>query len=217
MSYEPKQNNRVPEVVAAALLVCAIVCAAFGSLDFVIGRGFLQALALVFFCADIFVLVKYKMTRTRYTLRLKSHKGYVSEDGEDGDAETEILRDGEGKELPITAYPPHRIEFVVEKAQGRRAFITECVIALEDINSCEKYPASDKALRKEIKARAGKGHMFRFVRNLAPSGEWFLTARSSMHENVKIIFEPNDKFGEYLAAVASYNKEQRIKERRGEG
>ena len=58
--------------------------------------------------------------------------------------------------------------------------------------------------------------MFRFVRNLASSGEWFLTARSSMHENVKIIFEPNDKLGEYLAAVASYNKEQRIKERRGE-
>ena len=55
-----------------------------------------------------------------------------------------------------------------------------------------------------------------FVRNLASSGEWFLTARSSMHENVKIIFEPNDKLGEYLAAVASYNKEQRIKERRGE-
>lgn len=206
MCFEPKQKNRVPEALTAALLVCAAVCVIFSSFEQIKGRGILQTLALIMFCAMIFFLVKYKLTRTRYTLRLRN-------DSFDGDSEGEAAPiDENGKERPLTAYPPRMLELTVEKAQGNGKFVTECVVALSDILTCQPYPSDDRAARKAMRREAGAGPTYKYVRNPVGADKWYITVRTAQG-TAKLILEPGEKLGEYLSAVASYNKEQRKRER----
>ncbi len=205
MSFEPRQKNKAPDVFMLAMFVCAAVAAGFSSVEGLKGRGFLQTLVLVLFSALIFVLVRYKMTRIRYTVRIKTvKKGYGSED--DDDAETETVR--EGGEPSVTSIAPERLEFIAEKAQSRNTFVTECLVELTDIISCQPYAAADKARRREIKKEAGKGPVYKYVKNMVGADTWLMCVKTTQGK-AKIIFEPSAKMGEYLSAVAGYNDQKK--------
>lgn len=206
MSFEPRQKNKAPDAFILAMFVCAAVASAFSSWNAMRGRGFLQTLALALFAALIFVLVRYKLTRVRYTVRLKTVKrGYGSEDDEDDPVPA---YDGEGGEPPITSFAPEKLEFIVEKAQSRNTFVTECLVALSDIIFCKPYPAKDKALRRSLKAEAGKGLTYKYVKNMVGAELWIMCVKTSQGR-AKIIFEPSAKMGEYLSAVAGYNNQKK--------
>lgn len=205
MCFEPKQKNRVPEVLTGGLLLCAAVCVVFSSFEQIKGRGILQTFALIMFCAMIFFLVKFKFTRIRYTLRFRD--GFSAKDF---DGETCAVGKS-GGERPITSYPPRMLELAVEKAQGNGRFVTECVVALADIITCQPYPSGDRAERKKIRTEAGSGPSYKYVRNIVGADEWYITVRT-VQGKAKLILELDEKTGGYLAAVASYNKENRRKE-----
>lgn len=204
MSFEPKQKNKAPDGFMLAMFICAAVAAGFSSLEGLRGRGFLQGMVLVLFGLLIFVLVRYKMTRIRYTVRIKTvKKGYGSED-DDEDAEKVC----EGGDQPITAIAPEKLEFIVEKAQSRNTFVIECLAELTDIVLCKPYSTADKSGRKSIKAEAGKGPTYKYVKNMVGASTWLMCVKTPQGI-AKIIFEPSAKMGEYLSAVAGYNKERK--------
>lgn len=206
MVFEPRQKNKAPDIMTLALLVCAAVAGGFSAWKAVAGRGFLQTLSLVLFGLMIFVLVRYKFTRIRYTVRLKTvKKGYGSEDDEEEDEKA--FADGEKTEMPITAFPPEDLEFTVEKAQSRSVFVTECLVLLSDIISCERLSA-DKKTKKAQKKKAPKGLSYRYIKNIVGADEWLMCVKTAQGY-AKIIFEPDAKLGEYLSAVAGYNEEKR--------
>ena len=63
-----------------------------------------------------------------------------------------------------------------------------------------------------MRADAGAGPTYKYVRNLVGADKWYITVRTAQG-TAKLILELGDKPGEYLSAVASYNKEQRKRER----
>ena len=198
MEYEPKQKNKAPDMTVLALFLCGAVCMVFGSIEGVFGRGFLQLISLVFFCAMIFVLVKYKFTRIRYTVRLKAPKGYGDEDGEE-DVAADAAK-------PVTAYPPSRLELYIESAQGKRTFIGENLVDLDKIVFFKKIP-DVKSEKKALSAIYTKLRGFRYLKNMAGAEKWLLVAETDMG-NIKIILEPGEKMAAYLSAVATYNTQK---------
>lgn len=220
MIYRPKQKNKAPDVLILAFFVCALVAMGFSMWHAIAGRGILQTLALVLFCLMIFVLVRYKFTQIRYAVRFRTMpKGYGSEDDDDSDGSKENERVTQGaplKSSPVVSAPPEKLEFVVEKAQGRRGFVTECVISLTDIISCRPYPAG-RAERRQVKAQTGKaGLTYKYLVNLVGAEEWIMSATTPQGK-VKIVFEPSREMGEYLSAVAGYNKEKRKASKKQDG
>lgn len=205
--FEPRQKNRAPDIFALAMFVCAAVAAGFSSWNAVRGRGYLQAFALVLFGILIYVLVRYKFTRIRYAVRFKTvKKGYGSEDDDDEEEEERVSEGGEVR--PITAAAPEKLEFIIEKAQSRNTFVTECLVELTDIIFCKPYPYADKQRRKDIQKEAGKGPTYKYLKNMVGADTWFMCVKTSQG-TAKIIFEPDAKMGEYLSAVAGYNKERK--------
>lgn len=201
MSFEPRQKNKAPDVFMLAMFVCAAVAAGFSSWDGLRGRGFLQGMVLVLFGLLIFVLVRYKMTRIRYTVRMKTvKKGYGSEDDDD----TVPAYEGESGERPITSIAPEKLEFIVEKAQSRNTFVTECLVELNDIVFCKPYSTVSKEEQKKIKAEAGKSPTYKYVKNMVGASTWLMCVKTPQGK-AKIIFESSAKMGEYLSAVAGYN------------
>lgn len=195
MEFEPKQKNKVPELWVLCLFICAVVSIIFGNMNGINGRGILQTLSLVFFCALIFILVKYKYTRIRYTVRKKAPRGYGDEDGDEP----------ENTQCSITALPPKSLELVVESARSRQTFVAENLIPLDKITACVKLPAG-KAEKKALLNNYKEGKTFKYLRNMACPDKWLLVAENELGK-VIIVFEPNEKMANYLCAVAAYNRE----------
>ena len=202
MNYSPKQKNKAPDIWVLALFISAAVMALFGNYNGIKGRGILQSISLILFGVMIYVLVRFKYSNIRYTVRRKSEGRYGDEDGD------EILRDADGKELPVTAYPPEKLEMVIEKSQGKRGYVAECLIALDDITSCRPVP-SDKAERKKLIRENRKNKKFRYSKNMV-GGEMWLISVATKEGTASIFFECDDgKMTDYLRAVAKYNSDNR--------
>ena len=197
MEFEPKQKNKVPDMAVLCLFLCAAVCFVFGSIDGIVGRSILQLVSLVFFCAMIFVLVKYKFTRLRYTIRLKEKKGY----GEDDEEEFST-----SPGTPVTAYPPDALELYIESAQGKRTFIGENLVSLDRIICFTKFP-DVKSEKKKLKQKYGKIRGYRYVKNPVNADRWLLVAETDIGK-VRILLEPGEKMANYLSAVAAYNAQK---------
>lgn len=194
MEFEPKQKNKVPDILCAALLFCAVVCMVFGNVRGIAGRSILQTVALGFFAAFVFVLVKYKFTRVRYVIRKKAKKGY-------GDEEEETEDDN----APVISCPPESLELLIETAQGKRTFIGENLVALEKIEFFGKLP-EQKSEKKALSEKFSKIPCYKYLKNVVGTERYLLVASSEVGR-MKIIFEPSGKMAEYLSAVSAYNKD----------
>lgn len=194
MEFEPKQKNKAPEMLTLALFFCALVCVVFGSIEGIRYRGILQSIAIILFAGMIYVLVKYKFTRVRYTVRKKDKKGYGSED--------EVPEDG----APVLSCPPSSLELLIETAQGKRTFIGEALIPLDKITEVGKMPTV-RSEKKALNERFRKTQKYTFLKNMVGADEYYLAAKTDVGD-VKIVFEPNKKMADYLSAVARYNREQ---------
>lgn len=200
MEFEPKQKNKVADIAVLCLFLCAAVCVVFGNINGISGKGVLQLVSLVFFCAMIFVLVKYKFTRIRYTIRRKAKKGYGSEDSDDC---------SDAPDKPVTAYPPNELELYIESAQGRRLFVGECLVGLDTVVCCTRLP-DVKSEKKKLEKQFGKLQTYRYLKNPVASDKWLLVAKTELGK-VRILFEPDEKMAGYLTAVAAYNAENKKK------
>ena len=187
MKYEPGRVNRVPLVTVLFLLAAAAVPFAFSLVPGIAGKGILQILSICFLCGAIFVLVRYQFTRVRYLSR---------------------LRDGAIAEGALS-HPPKELEFVVERATGRRAFIAECVLPLDSLTSCVPLPA-DRRERTALMKKY-KGKTYRYLANMV-GGDRYLLVFHEEAEEVKIEIEADEKLAEYLAAVARYERENEEQE-----
>ena len=194
MEFEPKLKNKAPEVLTIALFFCALVCVVFSNIEGIKYRGILQSIALIFFAGMIFVLVKYKFTSVRYTVRKKDEKGYGTEDAEDTE------------NIPVSACPPSSLELFIEMAQGKRTFIGVAVVALDGITQFGKMPAV-KSEKKALKEKYKKTQKYTFLRNMVGADEYYLAAKTDAGD-VFIVLEPGEKMAEYLSAVARYNREK---------
>lgn len=183
MTYEPKQTNKAPDMLIVASFICAGICFAFSNFEFVYGRSILQALSLVFFCVMIFVLVKFKFTKVRYTIRQK-------EDSEES--------------ADITSLPPSALEMCIERAQGTRGYVAECLIALEDITDFCEVPR-DKAEKKALRNKYAKNPKFRYYKNFV-GGRGYLIEIRTKDGVASVEIETEGAFANYLASVCEYNK-----------
>ena len=194
MEFEPKQKNKAPDLLILGLFLCGVCCLVFGNINGVVGKGVLQIIAVVFFCIMIFVAVKYKFTRLRYTVRKKAPKGYGDEDG------AEISDD-----TPVISCPPSSLELIVETAQGRRTFIGENLVSLDKITEFCPVPEV-KSEKKALLTKYKKASKYKYLKNMVGAGEYLLAAKTEMGDAVLII-EPDEKMAQYLSAVARYNRD----------
>lgn len=206
MIFEPKQKNKVPEVTVLALFVCAGTAYAFSSFDAIGGRGILQLVAMVLFCAMIFVAVRYKFTSFRYSIRKAAiQKKSLHHDDEEGDGECELAFEGADDSLPVTSLPPSMLEFVVERRQGNGKWGTECILKLSEIYSCSILPQHKDEFEK-ISAENKRLSKYKYFRNLAVPDQTAILANSPTGK-VMVYIETEKKLSEYLRSVALYNKE----------
>ncbi len=201
MIYEPKQKNKAPDILLLAFFICGSVCYAFSGLNFIRGRGILQGLVLVFFCGLIYVAVKYKFTRTRYVVRPKeADGGAVPESADEENVSASFIKH----------LPPERLQFVVEKQQGRRGFVSECILSGADIVSFTRLSA-DGSERKKTVVAAGKIPEFKYLRNIVGAQQWLLTARGDSSD-IKIIIEADDgEFTGFISEIVQTNRIRREK------
>ncbi len=189
MIHQPKQTNRAPEATVLALFLCATVGFVSACFQQIAGRGFLQILSLIFYCAMIVILVRYKFCRIRYIIRPGRH----AEDAETGSA---------------LSLPPKQLDFVVEKAQGRRALTAECVLSLGMLTTCVILPLERKERRRIIR-QYKKAKTYKYLCNMVGARQCMLVFTGGETEDVKLIIETSEEMEGYLSAVARYNREQK--------
>ncbi len=205
--HQPEQKNRAPEATVLALFLCATVGFVFASFSGIAGRGFLQGLSLVFFCAMIYILVRFKFFRIRYIVRAGRREDADSDGQEKNAAAADSSAAKGGSPLRL---PPDRLDFVVEKAQGRRVMTAECVLSLGTLTSCIPLPQPRRA-RKRIIRQHKKAKTYRYLRNMVGGHQCMLIFSSLGMDDVKLIIEPSEDMEGYLCAVARYNRENREK------
>ena len=205
MRFEPKQKNKVPEVTVLALFVCAGVAYAFSSFEAMGGRGILQLVAIVLFCAMIFVAVRYKFTSFRYSIRKASiQKKSLHHDEDEGNDESELALEGANDDLPLTSLSPSVLELVIERRQGNGKWGTECILKLSEIYSCSILPEHKDEFEK-ISAENKKVGKYKYFRNLVAPDQTAILANSPTGK-VMVFIETEKKLSEYLRSVAIYNK-----------
>ena len=128
-----QQNTRAVGLCIAALLVCggvfyAVPPAARAAGIRVWGLLF-RALTFVCVIAAVWMLVRYLMTGFKYLIRARNA---AAEDELD-----DVLAGGVKAGFGLTDLPPDRLDFVVQKSQGSRPGVTECVLGLDDLISAE--------------------------------------------------------------------------------
>jgi len=204
MTFEPKQKNRVPEVTILAIFVAAGVAFAFSALDGLSGKGMLQFAAMALFCAMIFVAVRYKFTSFKYTVRVGAapKKSLHHEDDED-EEEEEVPLTPDGKEPPVTMFPPKKLVFVVERRQGNSKWNMECLVRLSDVHSCFILPEDKDALNIALKENR-KAPVYKYFKNMVTPDQTVLIA-DTMTGKAVVYIETDRKMSEYLKSVASYN------------
>ena len=205
MIFELKQKNKVPDVTVLALFICAGVAFGFASFEGLSGRGILQLVALVIFCAMIFVAVRYKFTGIRYSLRpcAMVKRSLHREDDEDGDEEREEAFEGPNA-LPITSLPPSRVELVVDKCQGRGKWGSECVIRLSGVMQCVQLP-EEKDKYAKLLSENKRVPKYKYFKNMAVAEQTVILAEMQSSK-VLVYLETERKLTEYLRAVAVYNR-----------
>ena len=204
MIFEPKQKNKNPEASILCLFIAAGVAFAFSYLDVAYARGILQFFGLSFVCAMLYILIRYKFTRYRYTVKTapKAEKSLHRED----DGDEEYCPDGGKKDLPITAMDPALLVFTVEKKQGSSPWTGECLLRLCDINAVLSLPEEGDALKK-LKAEK-KPSVYKYTKNMAWPKKAVISSESSLG-NVLVYIEADGKLFDYLRAVAKYNNENK--------
>ncbi len=186
-----------------ALFLCATIGFVFASFSGIAGRGFLQGMSLIFFCAMIYILVRYKFFRIRYVVRPGNR---IDADGDTESAAT-VKRD-DTKSSGVLRLPPSQLDFVVEKAQGNRVLTAECVLSLDKLISC--IPLSQqRGDRRKITGQYKKVKTYRYLRNMVGAHQCMLIFSSRDMDDVKLIIEPSDEMEGYLAAVARFNREKK--------
>ncbi|MBR6675951.1 MAG: hypothetical protein IKL24_01310 [Clostridia bacterium] len=206
MIFEPKQKNKNPEVAILCLFIAAGVAFAFSGLDVAYARGVLQFFGLAFVCAMLYILIRYKFTRYRYTVKA-APKAEKSLHREDDDTEEEYCPEGGKKELPITALDPSLLVFTVEKKQGNSQWTTECLLRLQDINAVLSLPEEKERLKK-LKAEKKGSSTYKYTKNMAWPSKAVISSASSLG-NVLVYIEADAKLFDYLRAVAAYNNENK--------
>ena len=185
-----------------ALLICAGVCFGFAAVPRMMGRGFLQLAALVFFCAMIFILVRYQFTRVRYLVRARGH----GEDTDDTEAASAAAVAGDAPRGTL-GRPQEKLEFVVECAQGNRTMIAECVLPLGKLTACHSLPA-DRRGRRNLLRQYKKAKSYRYLRNMVGAHQALLVFTDTEYGDVRVTIEPSEQLEGYLSAVARYNREK---------
>ena len=206
MIHEPRQINRTPEAAVLALFLCAAVSFVSASFDQIAGKGFLQGLGMLFFCAMIYILVRYKFSRVRYIVRENGR------DKKTENTEKEAVTEGAPPDNVgngALRLPPEELEFVVEKAQGKRIPCAECVLSLGTLTACISLPDKPKDRRRTIRLYK-KAKTYRYLKNMVGAHQCMLLFSSRELEDVRLIIEPSEKMEDYLSAVARYNKEKKI-------
>lgn len=208
MKFEPKQKNKIPEVTVAALFVCAGVAFGFSAVELIPGKGFLQLLAMALLCAMLFVFVRYKMTGFCYSVRVgsKPARSLHHEDDEETVPEGGISYE-DALSLPVTAVPPEMLEFVVERKQGKGAFVTECLLKLTDIECCFALPEEEHTLCEALSQNKKMGK-YKYFKNLSVAQQIVLISDSPSGK-VAVYLEYDKKLCDYLKAVAAYNKDKK--------
>lgn len=196
MIHQPTQKNRVPEATVLALFLCATVGFVSACFQQIAGRGFLQFLSLIFYCAMIVILVQYKFCRIRYIIR-PGRRAEEEEAGDTGEQSSSVLR-----------LPPNHLDFVVEKAQGRRALTAECVLSLGMLTTCVVLPEGRKERGKIVK-QYKKAKTYKYLRNMVGARQCMLVFAGGETDDVKLIIEASEEMEGYLSAVARYNREQK--------
>lgn len=206
MKFEPRQKNKAPEAVILATFLCAGIALAFSAIEGIAGGGILQTVALVLFGAMIFVAVRYKFTSFRYTVKVAefSKKSLHHEDDEE-EKEEEVPLTPDGKEPPVTAYPPKRLLLTVERRQGRGAWVTECLVRLSEVHACYVLPEDKETAGAALKSKEyRRAPRYKYFKNLVAPEQTVLIADTAMGKTV-IYLETDRKISEYLKSVAAYN------------
>ena len=200
MIHQPEQTNRTPEAAVLALFLCATVSFVSASFDQIAGRGFLQGLGLLFFCAMIYILVRYKFSRIRYIVRPGKK---AQSDAEETGAEANGEKGGSALRLP-----PDKLDFVVEKKQGSRIFSAECVLSLGALVSCIPLPDRRRD-RRNITSQYKKAKTYHYLQNMVGAHQCMLVFQSRDMGDIKLMIEPSENMEGYLSAVARYNREKK--------
>lgn len=204
MIFEPKQNNRVPDVTVLCLFACSAVAMGFGKVEGIPGNGLLQFLAIVFLCAMIFVVVKYKLTSFRYTVKLIPKKGKSLHHDDDEDEERALCYE-QAEKLPVKSIPPEMLALWVERRQGKGSFVTECMIELSKIHACLYLPEEKELFDNIVKENKGIGK-YKYFRNMSVSESCVIFADSPAGK-ILVFLETEEELFHYLRAVAAYNNE----------
>jgi len=193
MIHQPNQKNHAPEATVLALFLSATVGFVSACFHQISGRGFLQILSLIFYCAMILILVRYKFCRIRYIIRPNRQ------------AEKDEIDTTGGSALQL---PPKQLDFVVEKAQGRRTLTAECVLSLGTLTTCVVLPQGRKERRKIVN-QYKKAKTYKYLCNMVGARQCMLVFAGGETDDVKLIIEASEEMEGYLSAVARYNREQK--------
>ena len=190
MRYEPKQKGKAPEAACIAMFVCAGIMVGASNIERLLGRGFMQGLAVLFLGVMIYVAVRYIFTSFRY----------------------EIVAKSKSEDAPVKSLAPEKLELRISRQQGKRGYVYENVIALDSIVSFEKLDAG-KLGKRQIKA-AASGVMYKYIRNMARPELWLMVVQCE-DKKVRLVLEFGEDgapFYNYLSAVARYNNEEKSAE-----
>lgn len=205
MIFEPRQNNRVPDVTVLCLFICSAVAMGFGKMEGIPGNGILQTLALIFLCTMIFVVIRYKLTSFRYTVKILPKTGKSLHHEEDEDDEKELCYE-QAEKLPVKSLPPEMLSLCVERRQGKSAWVTECLVELSKIHACLSFPEEKDEIEKIMKENKGVGK-YKYFRNMSVANYTVLFTDSPAGK-ILVFLENNDELFHYLRAVSTYNNEK---------
>ena len=124
---------------------------------------------------------------------------------DDEDEEEEVPLTPDGKEPPVTMYPPKKLVFVVERRQGNSRWNMECLVRLTDIHACFTLPEDKEALDAALKENR-RAPKYKYFKNMATPDQTVLIA-DTMGGKAIVYFETERKMSEYLKSVAAFNNQ----------
>ncbi len=187
MRYEPKQKGKAPETMCMVLFVCAGIMVGAANIERLLGRGFMQGMAVIFLGVMIYIAVRYIFTSFRY----------------------EIVAKSKSEDAPVKSLAPEKLELRIARQMGKRGYIYENVIALDSIVSFERLEEG-RLGRAKIKS-AASGVMYKYIKNMARPQKWLAVVQCE-DKKIRVVLEFGDDaapFYNYLHAVVRYNDEEK--------
>lgn len=176
MRYTPEPQDNRGTVMSGLFLIVGAVLMLAAPMS-VVGRGIIQVIAVCMFTASIFLMIRYRMTRFAYSIC-----------GRDQDP-------GAVTERAVDVLTPDKLDFVVQRIQGKRMPVTECRLGIECLSAVQIITSDDQPKLDGVVKK------YNYCISFQPKRRCCLIFDEPVQGKIAVFVELNDKMEGYLTDV----------------